>query len=81
MGADYYEGSNIKVNKIPIGIGESSQINGAIIDKNARIGANVIINPFPPGTEQDHYSWSIRDGIVVIPKSVIIPEGTVISPS
>jgi len=81
MGADYYEGSNIKVNKIPIGIGESSQINGAIIDKNARIGANVIINPFPPGTEQDHDSWSIRDGIVVIPKSVIIPEGTVISPS
>ncbi len=81
MGADYYEESSTKLNKIPIGIGENSQINGAIIDKNARIGSNVIISPFPLGTEQDHNNWSIRDGIVVIPKSVIIPDGTLISPS
>jgi glucose-1-phosphate adenylyltransferase len=80
MGADYYEESSIKVNNIPIGIGGNSQINGAIIDKNARVGSNVVITPFPPGTEQDHNNWSIRDGIVVIPKSVIIPNGTVISP-
>jgi glucose-1-phosphate adenylyltransferase len=81
MGADYYEESSTKSNEIPIGIGENSQINGAIIDKNARIGSNVIISPFPLGTEQDHDNWSIRDGIVVIPKSVIIPDGTIISPS
>ncbi len=80
MGADYYEDNSTKVKDIPIGIGENSQINGAIIDKNARIGSNVIINPFPFGTEQDQDNWSIRDGIVVIPKSVIIPDGTVISP-
>lgn len=81
MGADYYEEINTKENEIPIGVGENSQINGAIIDKNARIGSNVIISPFPLGTEQDHDKWSIRDGIVVIPKSVIITDGTVISPS
>jgi hypothetical protein len=55
-------------------------IEGAIIDKNARIGANVIVRPFPPGTEIDHDDWSVRDGIVVIPKSVSVPAGTVIQP-
>ena len=80
MGADYYDEKNSPVNDIPIGIGEDSQIDGAIIDKNARIGSNVIISPFPPGTEEDQNNWSIRDGIVVIPKSVIIPDGTIISP-
>ena len=80
MGADYYDDKNSPVNDIPIGIGENSKIDGAIIDKNARIGSNVIISPFPPGTEEDQNNWSIRDGIVVIPKSVIIPDGTLISP-
>jgi len=80
MGADYYNEKNSPVNDIPIGIGENSKIDGAIIDKNARIGSNVIISPFPPGTEQDQNNWSIRDGIVVIPKNVIIPDGTIISP-
>ena len=80
MGADYYEEKNSPVNDIPIGIGENSKIDCAIIDKNARIGSNVIISPFPPGTEVDQNNWSIRDGIVVIPKNVIIPDGTIISP-
>jgi glucose-1-phosphate adenylyltransferase len=80
MGADYYDIKNSPVNDISIGIGENSKIDGAIIDKNARIGANVLISPFPPGTEEDQNNWSIRDGIVVIPKSVIIPDGTTISP-
>jgi len=80
MGADYYEEKNSPVNDIPIGIGENSKIDCAIIDKNARIGSNVIISPFPPGTEVDQNNWSIRDGIVVIPKNVILPDGTIISP-
>ncbi len=48
MGADYYDIKNSPVNDISIGIGENSKIDGAIIDKNARIGANVLISPFPP---------------------------------
>jgi glucose-1-phosphate adenylyltransferase len=80
MGADYYEENSDPKFPVPIGIGKNSYIDGAIIDKNARIGSNVIIKPFPPGTEKDTKIWFIRDGIVVIPKSKIIPDGTVISP-
>lgn len=81
MGADYYEENSPKTKEVPLGIGTNSKIVGAIIDKNARIGKNVLIEPFPLGTEEDHQDWSIRDGIVVIPKSTFIPDGTVISSS
>jgi glucose-1-phosphate adenylyltransferase len=80
MGADYYEEEKSSTHLTPIGIGENSLIEGAIIDKNARIGSDVLIKSFPPGTEEDHDNWFIRDGIVVIPKSIVIPQGTVISP-
>ncbi|MCJ7733544.1 MAG: sugar phosphate nucleotidyltransferase [Anaerolineales bacterium] len=80
MGADYYEENIDHDSSVPIGIGKNCNIDGAIIDKNARIGEGVIIKPFPPGTEKDAEFWFIRDGIVVIPKSIIIPAGTIISP-
>jgi glucose-1-phosphate adenylyltransferase len=80
MGADYYEGDKPSNSSIPLGIGENSQIDGAIIDKNARIGKNVIIKPFPAGVDVDGENWFIRDGIVVIPKSMNIPDGTQIIP-
>ena len=80
MGADYYEEDRKIHESVPIGIGTNSHIDCAIIDKNARIGSNVTINPFPIGTEIDQSNWFIRDGIVVIPKSMVIPDGTVISP-
>ena len=80
MGADYYEEDKNTSSPVPIGIGKNSRIDGAIIDKNARIGSNVVIQPFPPGTEFDSEKWSIRDGIVVIPKSIVIPDGTLIVP-
>lgn len=80
MGADYYEENSHENGNIPIGAGKNSYIEGAIIDKNARIGEGVIIKPFPPGTEQEAENWFIRDGIVVVPKNVVIPSGTVISP-
>ncbi|NIM93599.1 MAG: glucose-1-phosphate adenylyltransferase [Anaerolineales bacterium] len=82
MGADYYEAQSRpkEPNSPPIGIGFGSNIRGAIIDKNARIGPNVRIAPFPQGTDIDDDRWSIRDGLVVIPKSTVIREGTVIGP-
>jgi glucose-1-phosphate adenylyltransferase len=80
MGADYFEEDSHKKSSIPIGIGENSHIEGAIIDKNARIGSGVVIRPFPPGTDQEGEKWFIRDGIPVIPKSVVIPPGTEITP-
>ncbi len=80
MGADYFEEDTHKVYSVPLGIGENSHIEGAIIDKNARIGSNVVIKPFPPGTDQEGENWFVRDGIPVIPKSTVIPSSTVIAP-
>ena len=76
MGADYYDDSG----DIPIGIGDNCQIEGAIIDKNVRMGQDVCIKPFPLGTEVDTDAYSIKDGIVVIPKRTILPPGTSICP-
>ncbi len=81
MGGDYYtlRGTHMHP-EIPIGIGPNCKIEGAIIDKNARLGSNVVIRPFPPGTELDGESWVVRDGIVVIPKKTVLPSGTYIGP-
>ncbi|RPI80711.1 MAG: glucose-1-phosphate adenylyltransferase [Chloroflexi bacterium] len=82
MGADYYDPPSGPIRGgVPLGIGENCQIEGAIIDKNARLGPGVIIRPFPEGTEMDREDYSIRDGIVVIPKSRVIQGGTVIGPA
>jgi glucose-1-phosphate adenylyltransferase len=83
MGADYYEKPYDVLGEespVCIGIGHNCYIEGAIIDKNACLGDNVVIKPFPLGTEIETESWVVQDGIVVIPKNTIIPSGTVIAP-
>ena len=65
---------------IPLGIGPDCHIEGAILDKNVRIGAGVVIKPFPRGTEIDEGNWVVQDGIVVVPKSTILHPGTYIGP-
>ncbi len=81
MGADYYDPLDGPMEgPLPLGIGAHSYIEGAIIDKNVRIGQNVVIRPFPRGTERDTRLYSVRDGIVVIPKGRHIPDGTHIEP-
>ena len=77
MGADYYDHSG----DIPIGIGERCDIEGAIIDKNVRMGSDVVIRPFPRGTEIQNDLYTIKDGIVVLPKRCVIPSGTKIGPN
>jgi glucose-1-phosphate adenylyltransferase len=85
MGADYYESpaerlKNLASGKVPLGVGENTVIQRAIVDKNARIGRNVRI------VNQDHVveatreemGFVIRSGIVVIIKNTTIPDGTVI---
>jgi len=81
MGNDYYEqpDSPEAVNGA-LEIGQDCVIEGAIIDKNARIGKGTVIKPFPPGIDIDGEGWVVRDGIVVIPKSGVLPAGTRISP-
>jgi glucose-1-phosphate adenylyltransferase len=91
MGADYYDDDNLvapggKHYHIPIGIGAGSVIEGAILDKNVRIGKNVTIRPHDPNENRVYpedalhgkETYVIRDGIVVIPKNTEIPDGTII---
>lgn len=77
MGADYFERER---DGLPIGIGANCHIEGAILDKNARIGENVTIRPFPRDKDIDHEKWYVRDGIVIIPKDTVLPSGTTIAP-
>lgn len=83
MGCDYYETQESimeseKVGLPRIGIGKNTRIENAIIDKNARIGDNVVISPEGKPQKVDHALYFIRDGIVVVPKNGVIPHGTVI---
>ena len=77
MGSDYYEPDRAG---LPIGIGANCYIEGAILDKNARIGNNVTMRPFPRNKDIDNEKWYVRDGIVVIPKDAEIISGTTIAP-
>ena len=83
MGADFYQNldelqADINRGYPRIGIGPKCFIRRAIIDKNARIGAGVQILNEAHQTELDGDGYFIRDGIVIVPKSGVIPDGTVI---
>ncbi len=79
MGADYYETpERVRPGAPPIGIGEGTVIERAIVDKNARIGSGVRITPDGKPAEMDGPNFYVRDGIVVIPKGAVVPDGTVI---
>jgi glucose-1-phosphate adenylyltransferase len=79
MGADYYESDapeEAHASSLPLGIGDGSLIEGAIIDKNCRIGSNVrVANDRQlkqcPETEEA----MIVDGIVMIQKGAVLPNG------
>ena len=81
MGSDYYNEQSVdtkgKTMEVPIRIGANSRINRAIIDKNAQIGNNVVIDP-GRREDQDTEYCCIRDGVIVIPKGTVIPDGTVV---
>jgi glucose-1-phosphate adenylyltransferase len=83
MGADFYEGEdekeeNRRLGRPHVGIGHDAHIERAIIDKNARIGRGVVISSHEGEPDRDEEHYSIRDGIVVIPKNTVIPDGTTI---
>jgi glucose-1-phosphate adenylyltransferase len=62
----------------PPGIGEGAVLERVIVDKNARIGRRVRIVNERRVEEADGDNYFIRDGIVVIPNSAVVPDGTVI---
>ena len=83
MGADFFESveeiARNKAEGIPdVGIGKNCEVRNAIIDKNVRIGSNVKLINSRNINEEDTEDYVIEDGIIVIPKNAIIPDGTVI---
>lgn len=83
MGADYYEmDDQLSANAghgIPnLGLGNNCRIRGAIIDKNARIGDNVTLSPDGKADGTYAHGVVIRDGVLVVPKGVVVPSGTTI---
>jgi glucose-1-phosphate adenylyltransferase len=80
MGADWYEQPHQRAADQPaLGIGANSVIERAILDQNLRIGRDVrIINEAGDVDSEEMPTHVIRDGIVVIPKLAVVPDGTVI---
>ena len=58
-----------------IGVGERCYIKNAIIDKNCRIGNDVRINGGPHLENHDHDLYTVKEGIVVVKKGAILPDG------
>ena len=87
MGADYSEEIRpAGPGEPPLGIGANCVVDHAIVDKNARVGNGVVITPDGKGDQCDgppvRWSdgtekplWYVRDGIVVIPKGAVLPDG------
>ena len=83
MGCDYYETLeemqySLERGLPKLGIGERCYIKNAIIDKNCRIGNDVRINGGPHLENTDHSLYTVKDGIVVVKKGAILPDGFVI---
>lgn len=83
MGNDYFETiaemKEARENGHPtLGIGDRCYIKNAIIDKNVRIGDDVRINGGNHLENTDHALYTVKDGIVVVKKGAIIPNGFVI---
>jgi glucose-1-phosphate adenylyltransferase len=83
MGIDYYETieeiRHDKEHGLPsVGIGDRCYIRNCIVDKNCRIGDDVRINGGPHLENTDHALYTVKDGIVVVKKGAVIPNGFVI---
>jgi glucose-1-phosphate adenylyltransferase len=77
MGADFYQEDPVPTPDCPaLGIGRHCRIEGAIIDKNARIGDGVVITPEGKPANVDGDTYYVRDGVIVVPKGTVIPAGT-----
>jgi glucose-1-phosphate adenylyltransferase len=81
IGADRFEteaerADNRQRSLPDLGVGENCFIEGAILDKDCRIGNKVRITGKAGKPDQEGDNFVIRDGIVVIPKGAVVLEGT-----
>ncbi|KAF7829645.1 glucose-1-phosphate adenylyltransferase large subunit, chloroplastic/amyloplastic-like [Senna tora] len=85
MGADSYQTDSeiaclLAQGKVPVGVGENTKIRNCIIDKNAKIGRNVVIANSEGVEEADRADegFYIKSGITIIMKDATIEDGTLI---
>jgi glucose-1-phosphate adenylyltransferase len=80
IGADYYEADEDAAGdrSVPLGVGQDSILDRVIVDKNARIGRGVRLVNAAHVEHADGENYSIRNGIIVIPKGAVIKDGTII---
>jgi glucose-1-phosphate adenylyltransferase len=83
MGSDAYETpeqleANVAQGRPHLGIGKNCQLFGAIIDKNARIGDNVVLSAKDKKDGDYAHGVIVRDGVLLVPKGMVVPSGTVI---
>lgn len=80
MGSDFYQPLEdiLDDNQISMGIGKRCFIKNAILDKNCCIGDDVRINGGPHLEDDETDKYAIRDGIVVVKKGAVIPNGYII---
>lgn len=80
MGADFYETleeiNQAQSKNIPlIGIGARCNLRNCIIDKNCRIGDDVRLNGGPHLEPTDNELYTVKDGIIVVKKGAVLPNG------
>ncbi|WP_284651243.1 glucose-1-phosphate adenylyltransferase [Flavobacterium terrisoli] len=80
MGNDYYQNieeikNNSQNGMINIGIGERCFINNTIVDKDCRIGNDVRLNGGKHLEDIITDLYTVRDGIIVIRKNAVLPDG------
>jgi glucose-1-phosphate adenylyltransferase len=81
IGADFYETDDVARRRRsvpPVGIGRNVTLDRVIVDKNARIGDNVRLVNEENVQQADGPCYYIRNGIIIIPKEAVVPEGTVV---
>ena len=59
----------------PLGIGARCHIQNAILDKGCRVGDDVRIKGGPHLEDMDQPLFTVKDGIVVVKKGAVIPNG------
>jgi glucose-1-phosphate adenylyltransferase len=65
----------------PLGIGDGTIIEGAIVDKNVRIGRRArIVNEHGWDNTADSDRFTVRDGVAVVPKDAVVPDGWIPEP-
>jgi len=82
MGNDYYQNlgeidQSHNDGKV-MGIGERCYLNNCIVDKNVHIGNDVRVNGGKHLPDSNNELYSVKDGIVVVKKGAVLPNGYVI---